>query len=322
MTDTHLNDRPGRTSRRVFLQSALAAAAAPALGSLSCAGNRTISPARPPLRFGIVTDCHYAEVEPTANRYYRQSADKLAECVKEMNAQHVDFLIELGDFKDQDRQPVEQQTLVYLDRIEAVFQTFAGPKYHALGNHDMDSLSKTQFLARIRNTGIDPARAYYSFDVKGVHLIVLDANYKSDGAAYDHGNFTWSDANIPADELDWLRQNLAASAGPALVFVHQMLDGTRQEAVKNAADVRAILEASGKVRAVFQGHLHSGAYSQSAGIHYYTLPGVIEGDGLENGAYAIVEVHPDNALTITGYRKALTRKLPREQLQSTPSPVR
>ena len=242
-------------------------------------------------------------------RYYRQSTDKLAACVAEMNAQHADFLIELGDFKDQNPRPVEQRTLGYLETIESVFQRFNGPTYHVLGNHDMDGLSKAQVLARIRNAGIDASRAYYSFGVKGLHLIVLDANYKSDGADYDHGNFTWSDANVPAKELDWLKQDLAAARGPAIVFVHQLLDGTRPETVKNAAEVRAVLEASGKVLAVFQGHLHSGAYSQIAGIHYYTLPAVVEGDGPENNTYAIVQVHPDGALTVTGYHKAPTREL-------------
>ena len=40
-----------------------------------------------------------------------------------------------------------------------------------------------------------------------------------------------------------------------------------------------ILHASGKVLAVFQGHHHSGSYSNIAGIHYYTLKALVEGSG-------------------------------------------
>jgi hypothetical protein len=316
MKDEQLRDINRGVSRRIFLKSALAAAGAPMLASLSCAGNKSASQARTPLRFGVVTDCHYADIDPASGRSYRESTDKLAECVARMNAEHVDFLIEIGDLKDQDKQPNETRTLTYLDRIEGVFRKFNGPIYHVLGNHDMDSLSRTQFLSHVTNTGIDPSASHYSFDVKGVHLIVLDANYKADGTPYDHGNFTWSDSNVPPAELDWLRRDLAAARGPAIVFVHQMLDGTRQEVVKNAAEVRAILEGSGKVLASFQGHYHAGGYSQIAGIHYYTLPCVIEGTGLENSAYAIVEVHPDGSLTVTGYRKAVTRTLARPQSNS------
>jgi hypothetical protein len=317
MTNEHPESLPQTTNRRLFLKSALAAGAAAAFGSLSCTGERSRPQPQSPLRFGVLTDCHYAEVDPSGGRYYRQSADKLTACVADMNAQHVDFLIEIGDFKDQDPHPSEATSLKYLDKIESIFRTFNGPIYHALGNHDMDSLSKVQVLSRIRNTGLEPARAYYSFDVKGTHLVVLDANYKTGGAEYDRGNFTWNDANIPAQELEWLKKDLADAKGPVIAFVHQMLDGVRQETVRNAAEVRTILEASNKVVAVFQGHLHSGAYSQIAGIHYYTLPGVIEGDGPANNSYAIVQVQADGSLTITGYHKAPSRDLARQ----APAPV-
>ena len=226
-----------------------------------------------------------------------------------MNAEKVDFLIELGDFKDQDRPPVEQKTLSYLETIEEVFQKFSGPAYHVLGNHDLDSISKEQFLTRAENTNIDSDRSYYSFDINGLHCIVLDANYRTDGADYDHGNFDWTDANIPAEELSWLREDLAATEGPAIVFTHQLLDGTGSVYVKNAAQVRQILQTCGKVLAVFQGHHHAGSYSNIAGIHYYTLKALVEGTGAESNSYAVAEVLPDGSITVTGYRRAESKQL-------------
>lgn len=294
-------------SRRTFL--CLAAGAG--LASVSCTPGRMVVSGRRSVRFGVVTDCHYADIDAAGTRFYRESIDKLAECVAQMNAEHVDFLIELGDFKDQDKTPVEEKTLGYLRDIEAVFQQFKGPTYHVLGNHDMDSLSKQQFLSHVENTGIGPGRNYYSFDVKGLHFVVLDANYKDDGSDYDHGNFSWQGANIPAHELDWLRQDLAGANGPVVVFVHQLLDGTGSLYVKNAADVRQILEASGRVLAVFQGHLHEGRYSLVNGIHYYTLRSVLDGPGQDNNSYAIVEARGDESLVITGYHKAQSMELAR-----------
>jgi len=238
-----------------------------------------------------------------------------------MNAEKVDFLIELGDFKDEDRPPVEQRTLSHLESVETVFRRFHGHRYHVLGNHDMDSISKQQFLSRVESTGMDAGRNYYSFAAGALHCIVLDANYRSDGGDYDHGNFDWTDANVPASELDWLRQDLAASHGPVIVFIHQLLDWKGSVYVKNAPDVRQILEASGRVLAVFQGHHHPGAYSQINGIHYYTLKGMIEGHGADNSAYAIVDVHPDQSLTVTGYRKAPSMELSRvSPMREEPSP--
>jgi alkaline phosphatase len=163
----------------------------------------------------------------------------------------------------------------------------------------------------VENTGASRGLSYYSYDAKGLHCIVLDANYRSDGSDYDHGNFDWTDANIPAAELDWLRQDLAASRGPIVVFVHQLLDGTGSVYVKNASEVRQILEASGRVLTVFQGHHHPGSYSHINGMHYCTLKGMIEGHGADNNAYAIVEVRPDLNITVTGYRKAQSMELSR-----------
>jgi hypothetical protein len=53
------------------------------------------------LSFGIVTDAHYADTDPNGSRKYRESLAKMTEFVKLMNDKKVDFIIELGDLKDQ-----------------------------------------------------------------------------------------------------------------------------------------------------------------------------------------------------------------------------
>jgi predicted phosphodiesterase len=295
----------GTITRRTFLRLAVGMG----LASLSCAPGNLSAPGRKPVRFGMVTDCHYADAEPQGTRFYRESLGKLAECVDRMNVERVDFLIELGDFKDQNRPAVEEKTVAHLQNVEAVFRRFRGPRYHVLGNHDTDSVSKRQFLSHVENTGIDTARSYYSFDVGGLHFIVLDADYRADGSDYDHGNFDWTNANIPAHELDWLQRDLAAGSGSVVVFVHQRLDGEGPVFVKNASHVRQILQASGRVLAVFQGHDHDGDYRCLEGIPYHTLRALVEGPGEENNACAIVEVHSDRSLTVTGYHKALSLRL-------------
>ncbi|MBN2309025.1 MAG: metallophosphoesterase [Candidatus Hydrogenedentes bacterium] len=264
---------------------------------------------RKPIRFGLVTDSHYAEREPAGVRYYRESLTKMGECIDRLNAEKLQFAIETGDFKDQDTPPAEERTLAYLRQVEAAFQRFNGPTYHALGNHDMDSLSKAQFLAHVTNAGVSPERSYYSFDRKWLHIAVLDANFNPDGSAYDHGNFDWTQPFVPSAELDWLRRDLAGTRRPAIVFLHQLLDGVGNPYVNNADEVRAVLEAAGNVLAVFQGHHHSGSYSHVNGIHYYTLKAMIEGSGPENNSYAIGEVRPDGDITITGYRRAESMEL-------------
>jgi predicted phosphodiesterase len=306
---TNLTNRNWIITRRVFLRNSVTALAGLTALPLSCSPGGPSRARRGTARFGLVTDCHYADADAAGTRFYRESLDKLSECVTLMNAEKVEFLIELGDFKDQDRTPVEQKTLTYLEAVERVFQGFDGPTYHVLGNHDMDSISKMQFLSRVRNTNVICGRSYYSFDLNGLRFVVLDANYRADGADYDHGRFDWTDANIPSAELAWLRRELVEAPGPVIVFIHQRLDGIGEVYVKNADEVRRVLEASGKVLAVFQGHHHPGGYSQIAGIHYYTLKALVEGAGPENSSYAIAEVDSYGTIAVTGYRKAESRRL-------------
>ncbi|MBN2136182.1 MAG: metallophosphoesterase [Sedimentisphaerales bacterium] len=293
-------------TRREFLRASIATAG---LSQLSCAVRPCPTSGSKGCRFGIVTDCHYADIEAQGTRYYRQSLDKLGECVELMNAESVDFLVELGDIKDENAGRVERETIGYLQNIESVFRRFAGPRYHVLGNHDMDSISKQQLLGSVENTGIEAGRSFYSFDSEGAHFIVLDANYTADGTDYDHGNFDWTDANIPGFELEWLCGDLDRARGPVVAFVHQLLDDSGAHGVRNAVEVRSVLEGSGKVAAVFQGHQHSGCYNIIRGIHYYTLKAVVEGSGEENNSYAIVEFSASGDITVTGYRKAVSKQL-------------
>lgn len=73
--------------------------------------------------------------------------------------------------------------------------------------------------------------------------------------------------------------------------------------VKNAPDVRKILEASGKVLAVLQGHHHQNDCKEIDGIHYCTLRAMIEGSGAENNACVVMDILPGDTIRITGFRK-------------------
>jgi hypothetical protein len=150
-----------------------------------------------------------------------------------------------------------------------------------LGNHDMDNLSKRQVMSNIENTGIPTGRAYYAFSHSGLRMIVLDANYDGHGRDYDHDTVNWRDANVPGQQVDWLKQELKAAVEPVIVLVHQRLDGD------GVTSIRMI-----------------------KGIHYYTLRAVVEGPGLENNAYAVVDVSPDLNIVVTGYQRAVGLQLP------------
>lgn len=286
-----------KINRRVFLKSSAGALALVALPSCVSRADRKI-------RFGLVSDSHYADRDEAGIRFYRESAAKMEACVEVMNQERVDFMIHLGDFKDQDPEPDEQRTLQYLRDFEAIYAKFKGPRYHVLGNHDMDSLSKVQFQSLVENTGIDKAQTYYSFDKGAYHFVVLDACFNPDGLPYDHDNFKWYDANIPQEQLDWLEKDLKNTEKPAIVFVHQMLEDIEngKHHIKNFAEVRAVLEGSGKVTAVFQGHKHEERYKLINDIHYYTIYGMVDYSGPENNSFAVVTLEEESVMVDGYYR--------------------
>lgn len=238
--------------------------------------------------FGIMTDAHYAEKEVWNNRYYRDSLEKVTACIETFNAVKPDFVIDLGDLIDAAERDIE---IGFLETINRALRKFEGDVHYVLGNHDLATFSKDEFLSMTGARG-----AYYSFDhvsrcINGgpFHFVVLDANYNRDGTPYCAGNFHWTETYINREQQAWLEEDLArAGEKSSFVFVHQNLhDETNPHGVKNAPEVRRILEHAGRVRCVFQGHDHSGGSAVINGIHYITLKGMVEGPGIENNKYAL-----------------------------------
>ena len=132
---------------------------------------------------------------------------------------------------------------------------------------------------------------------------MLDACFRSDGQPYGRNNFEWTDANIPAEELEWLQADLQTASQPVIVFVHQRLDVNSRYAVKNAKAIRRVLQQSGKVRAVLQGHSHENDYRDLDGIHYCTLRAMVEGAGAANNGYSVMSIAADGAIQIQGFHQ-------------------
>ena len=264
----------------------------------------------PLVRFGMVTDLHYADIDPdpapcgvVGRRFYRESLRKLDEAVAMFNSRGLDFAIELGDFKDNTNG--REGTLAHLDAIEASFARFNGPRYHVAGNHDFDCLSPEELFARTPNDGKVSSTGYYSFVKNGVTFIVLNACFDSSLKPYSENN-PWNDANVPPQEMEWFEAQLAAATAPVVVFCHQRLDDAAEpnHIVKNAAAVRALIEKSGKVCAVITGHQHCGGYHLLNGIPYYSLRALVIEEGEGENSFAEVAVYPSGEFTVTGYFNA------------------
>jgi alkaline phosphatase len=250
---------------------------------------------------GLVTDLHYADKAPAGTRHYRKTLAKLEEAALQFEQDRPSFLLELGDFIDA-ADSVDVET-TYLKTINRPFSAIAKDRHYVLGNHCVDTLKKEEFLG-----SVEQEKSYYSFDRGGFHFVVLDSCFRSDGQPYGRKNFKWTDANIPAAEIEWLRGDLEAGDKPVIVFAHQRLDVSNNYGVKNHAEVRKVLEASGRVLAAFQGHSHQNDLKEIGGIHYCTLVAMVEGFEVENNGYSLMEIEPNGTIHLRGFRKQASHK--------------
>jgi len=204
-----------------------------------------------PLRFGIIADIH--------KDVMHDADDRLRVFIEHMTREKVDFVLQLGDFC-----VPKEENLGFLK----VWNTFKGPRYHVLGNHDTDDNGQgpTTRERTMAYWGM-PAR-FYSFDRGGVHFVVLDGNDRPADHKSGYPRF------MASDQLEWLRKDLAATKKSTVIFVHQSPERPEDGGLQNGAVVRGILEQANrdagfrKVVACFTGHHHRDYVRQINNIVY------------------------------------------------------
>ena len=249
------------------------------------------------VRFGLIADTQYADRPCSIGRYYRNALKKTEKCIEIFRREGVDFIVHLGDIidcPDQLREGCEA-----LDAMLPVLKGAGIPVYFVLGNHDLASVPYEVLRERL---GLKSG--YYSFDHEGVHFVVLDSNFDVNGERYQPENSQWDQCCVSPEELLWLAEDLkTARADPAVVFVHALLDDLNDpHVIRNAAQVRSVLENCGRKVTVFQGHKHSGYESEANGIRYHTLKAVV--NGRTRFFIRIAEAGPDG-VSVKAYDSAL-----------------
>lgn len=242
-------------NRRKFINHAGAGLTAALLPQTVLPFNALSTAGASKLRFGIVADVH-KDLMPDANK-------RLQTFIDEALGREVDFVIQLGDFCMSD--PNNRNFM-------KVWEAFKGPKYHVLGNHDMDRNSKQEMLEFW-----EMPKTYYSYDVQGFHFIVLDANFLyQDGKFIDYNNSNfYVDSNlrtyIDNEQIEWFKADLETTALPTIVFSHQSL-WHYHWGVKNRLTLQKILEANKrKVVCCFNGHNHIDFHHHQNGIDYIEI---------------------------------------------------
>lgn len=199
--------------------------------------------------FGIVADVH-KDLIPDANH-------RLEIFINKANENKVDFIIQMGDFCF-----AKSKNKEFLN----IWEQYKGPKYHILGNHDMDKNSKEEVL-----DFWGMPKTYYSYDFRDYHFIVLDANFLyQDGKFIDYNNANfYVDSGIRTfindEQIEWFKADLEATKLPVIVLSHQNL----WRSVKNRLILQHIIEnQKEKVICCLSGHSHLDFHYQKNDINY------------------------------------------------------
>ncbi|MES1224990.1 MAG: metallophosphoesterase [Bacteroidota bacterium] len=265
-------------------------------------------------KFGLITDLHHLQFGQDEEARIKDFMDAV------MN-QNPDFIIQCGDFC----RPKGS------DGIMAQWNRFKGPKYHVLGNHDMDVCSKEMIM---QLWGME--KRYYSFDYNGYHYVIMDRNFLlNDNGTLDHyNNSNWSPLPSPKrsytdkEQLDWLRKDLALAAHPVIVFMHQpVFVSDFFDELGNANEILELFDEanynatkqnrSSKISAVFMGHDHDDRYGRRNGVHYFIINSstyVYTSDGAhyyKDPLYAFITLDPGGVLSIEGKRTVYKQTPPK-----------
>jgi 3',5'-cyclic-AMP phosphodiesterase len=225
--------------------------------------------------FLFITDTH---IQPELNATIgTDMAFKQARAIK------ADFAINGGDHVFDALGVPKQRALALYDLYGKTEQDLGLKVYHTLGNHDVlgiypaSGTSPTDPLYGKKFYEDRFGKAYYSFDHKGHHFIVLDSIGITDDRAYE--------GRVDSAQLQWLAADLAAlpSGTPIIVSVHiplvtafdsyvaipSSLAPHHGLSVINSAEVIHLFEGH-NVLGVLQGHTHINERVEWKGIPYIT----------------------------------------------------
>jgi 3',5'-cyclic AMP phosphodiesterase CpdA len=245
------------------------------------------------MRFALITDVHFgprAFHEGKLRKLTDRAGELTARFVERMNGEaRPELVFNLGDvIEDADR----ERDLEEYGKFTELLSGLDARVQHVAGNHDQINLSDDDLCRLWGHTG----RLFYSFDFGGVHFVVLSTQELKDTKVY-----------LPEEQLTFLESDLAASATPSIVLMHhpvseQRVQGNRWferaphlcRVAERGAD-RRVIEASGKVVAVFNGHVHWNHLDVIRGIPYITLQSLTENldedaPGRPAAAYAVCDI--------------------------------
>ncbi len=250
--------------------------------------------------FAVVTDIHYGF--DRGNKKGSQAPKLVDRFVRTANRNGVDFAVDLGDRVI----ATDPETDHYWHRkLTEQFNALAVPRYAVDGNHDVCHMAPNP--SRVERHG-DFTLIMWNPDV-AIRKVPDTGNPAAPARVRG--------LNARTEDLQWLKNALAAAETPCIVFSHVPLDNTDKDDrhalqrdghpsfsyYPQGGAIRKILEESGKVDLCLAGHRHRNRHRAIEGIHYLTLQSLVqrnENTGHVRGAFYTVKID-DGTIAVKGY---------------------
>ena len=233
------------------------------------------------VKIGLFADTHYSDkIEPSGNRYHALSYEKIARAMEYFKENGVELVICLGDLTDDCVNIQDNKKALRI--ISALINSYGIPFFSLMGNHDYLSFTRREF---IDITGAYPP---FTYGTEGSILVFLDCNYEDNGKIYKKRNIDWTNTYLPKSQLRMLQNVIETEKRDIYIFSHQNFDTEIDKChiVRNASNIISILK-QGNVKAVIQGHYHSGHDTELEEIKFHTLGATCEKN---DGYYEIIQI--------------------------------
>lgn len=255
------------------------------------------------MKIGIFTDSHYSSYELTCKfRQNSRSLQKIREAYEYFVSQNCEMVISLGDLIDYER--TCEEVLENLRDIAKLIESYDVKTVCVMGNHDAFTVSVEDYYSILSDCKPEDVT------INGKNLLFLDNCHFEDGTHYTTKGGDYRNTYYPF--TDELKNKLDTLTGDTYLFMHQPIDPLpwtdfkeHEERLKvcecgsefweecsviNAKEVSEIVEKSGKVKAVYQGHFHFGKNEEHNGVKYITIPAMAEYENEVGKTLLILEI--------------------------------
>lgn len=254
------------------------------------------------LRIGFITDLHVrSNSDGVGNRILKPDyVSKIDYFIEKMNNIFVpNFIIANGDIIEGTNTSTEKG-MAELSLVKKLFDRTILKKYWVVGNHDLRSVNKKQFMQSLDIDYVSKA-----FEVGNYKIIILDSNFKPDDSDIIPGKY-YTRGHVSEKQIKFLEKELKNTDKKTIVFLHHPslwnIDGKSNNGFPdNAKELQEIFSRN-KVFAVFAGHIEDLFLQEIGGVKYFISPGIVKNEKYQ-GTFSEVTIKKGKMIIDMSYLK-------------------